>query len=178
MEDGHFNKCKTCTRKDTREREEILRNNPEWVEKEKKRGREKYHRLYSNNSDKNLDSEYNVIFMEKEEYIKFRISKTKKQDWKKICKDRNLTLTDLLTASVENRILDNERRQILAFIEKQDNVFIKIETNINQVAKIANGQKFISESELKNFTAKLSEITKLKKQQNQIFKKIYEMLAK
>ena len=116
--------------------------------------------------------------MEKEDYIKFRISKTKKQDWKKICKDRNLTLTDLLTASVENRILDNERRQILAFIEKQDNVFIKIETNINQVAKIANGQKFISESELKNFTAKLSEIAKLKKQQNQIFEKIYEMLAK
>ncbi len=116
--------------------------------------------------------------MEKEEYINFRISKTKKQDWKKICKDRNLTLTDLLTASVENRILDNERRQILAFIEKQDNVFIKIETNINQVAKIANGQKFISESELKNFTAKLSEIAKLKKQQNQIFEKIYEMLAK
>ena len=116
--------------------------------------------------------------MEKEEYIKFRISKTKKQDWKKICKDRNLTLTDLLTASVENRILDNERRQILAFIEKQDNVFIKIETNINQVAKIANGQKFISESELKNFTAKLSEIAQLKKEQNQIFEKIYEMLAK
>ncbi|RRQ46204.1 hypothetical protein [Chryseobacterium sp. SC28] len=116
--------------------------------------------------------------MEKEDYIKFRISKTKKQDWKKICKEKNLTLTDLLTASVENRILDNERRQILAFIEKQDNVFIKIETNINQVAKIVNGQKFMSESELKNFTAKLSEITKLKKHQNQIFKKIYEMFAK
>lgn len=116
--------------------------------------------------------------MEKEDYIKFRISKIKKQDWKKLCKERNLTLTDLLTASVENRILDNERRQILAFIEKQDNIFIKIETNINQVAKIVNGQKFISELELKNFTAKLSEITKLKKQQNQIFKKIYELLAK
>lgn len=115
---------------------------------------------------------------EKDDIIKIRISKIKKQDWKKLCKERNLTLTDLLTASVENRILDNERRQILAFIEKQDNVFIKIETNINQIAKIVNGQKFISESELKNFTAKLSEITKLKKQQNQIFKKIYEMLAK
>lgn len=115
---------------------------------------------------------------EKDDIIKIRISKTKKQDWKKLCKERNLTLTDLLTASVENRILENERKQILAFIEKQDNVFIKIETNINQVAKIVNGQKFISESELKNFTAKLSEITKLKKQQNQIFKKIYEMLAK
>lgn len=114
----------------------------------------------------------------KEDQILIRVQKSRKENWKKLCKEKNLTLTDLLTASVENRILDNERRQILAFIEKQDNVFIKIETNINQVAKIANGQKFISESELKNFTAKLSEITNLKKQQNQIFKKIYEMLAK
>ena len=114
----------------------------------------------------------------KKSQILIRVQKSQKEHWKNLCKGRNLTLTDLITASVENRILDNERRQILAFIEKQDNVFIKIETNINQVAKIANGQKFISESELKNFTAKLSEITKLKKQQNQIFKKIYEMLAK
>ena len=114
----------------------------------------------------------------KKSQILIRVQKSQKEHWKNLCKGRNLTLTDLITASVENRILDNERRQILAFIEKQDNVFIKIETNINQVAKIVNGQKFISESELKNFTAKLSEITKLKKQQNQIFKKIYEMLAK
>ena len=116
--------------------------------------------------------------MEKRDYIKIRISKTRKQHWKKICKEKNITLTNLIIASVENRILEDERRKILTFIEKQDNVFIKIETNINQVAKIANGQKFISESELKNFTAKLSEIAKLKKQQNQIFEKIYEMLAK
>ena len=114
----------------------------------------------------------------KEDQILIRVQKSRKENWKKLCKEKNLTLTDLLTASVENRILDNERRQILAFIEKQDNVFIKIETNINQVAKIVNGQKFISESELKNFTTKLSEIAKLKKQQNQIFTKIYEMLAK
>lgn len=114
----------------------------------------------------------------KEDQILIRVQKSRKENWKKLCKEKNLTLTDLLTASVENRILDNERRQILAFIEKQDNVFIKIETNINQVAKIVNGQKFISESELKNFTAKLSEIAQLKKEQNQIFEKIYEMLAK
>ena len=116
--------------------------------------------------------------MGKEELVIIRIQKSQKEYWKKICKERNITMTDLITASVEHRILDHERRQIIAFIEKQDNVFIKIETNINQVAKIVNGQKFISESELKNFTAKLSEIAKLKKQQNQIFEKIYEMLAK
>ena len=114
----------------------------------------------------------------KKSQILIRVQKYQKEHWKNLCKGRNLTLTDLITASVENRILDNERRQIVAFIEKQDNVFIKIETNINQVARIVNGQKFISEVELKNFTAKLSEIAQLKKEQNQIFEKIYEMLAK
>ena len=114
----------------------------------------------------------------KKSQILIRVQKSQKEHWKNLCKGRNLTLTDLITASVENRILDNERRQIVAFIEKQDNVFIKIETNINQVARIVNGQKFISEVELKDFTAKLSEIAQLKKEQNQIFEKIYEMLAK
>jgi hypothetical protein len=47
MADGHLNKCKDCTRKDVDEREKRLRQNPEWIEKEKIRAREKYHRLYS-----------------------------------------------------------------------------------------------------------------------------------
>ena len=116
--------------------------------------------------------------MGKEELVTIRIQKSQKESWKKICKEKNITMTNLITASVENKILDSERRQIIEFIEKQDNVFIKIETNINQVAKIANGQKFIRESELKNFTNKISELMELKKRQNQIFEKIFEMLAK
>lgn len=45
MADGHLNKCKICNRKDVKEREEILRLDPEWLEKEHARHREKYHRL-------------------------------------------------------------------------------------------------------------------------------------
>ncbi|MDN3607687.1 hypothetical protein [Kaistella yonginensis] len=122
---------------------------------------------------KNLDK-----IKEKAEAIKFRISKEKKSNWKKICVEKQTTLTSLIIDSVENRILDQERKEILAFIEKQDNLFVKIETNINQVARIANGQKFISEIELGKFSEKLAEIVQLKKEQNKIFGKIYSMLAK
>lgn len=45
MEDGHLNKCKSCCKLQAKEREAILRLNPEWVEKERKRGRDKSIRL-------------------------------------------------------------------------------------------------------------------------------------
>ena len=115
---------------------------------------------------------------EKTEVIKFRITREKKANWKKICNEKQITLTSLIIDSVENRTLDNERQEILTFIEKQDNLFVKIETNINQVARIANGQKSISTNELIKFSEKVSEIVRLKKDQNKIFSKIYSMLAK
>lgn len=45
MGDGHLNKCKDCTKRDTKNRLEILSKDPDFLEKEKKRSREKYHRL-------------------------------------------------------------------------------------------------------------------------------------
>jgi hypothetical protein len=45
MSDGHLNKCKDCTKKDTKERTDQLASDPEWVESEKKRHRDKYYRL-------------------------------------------------------------------------------------------------------------------------------------
>ena len=110
--------------------------------------------------------------------IKFRVNQARKNHWKSICTEREISLTSLIISSVENRIQDNERRKILQFIEKQDNVFVKIETNINQLAKIANVQKHLTSSELETFSNKLTIIIELKKKQNEIFKQIYSMLGK
>ena len=45
MKDGHLNKCKDCTKLQSKSRYEILRLNPEFVESERIRAIEKYHRL-------------------------------------------------------------------------------------------------------------------------------------
>jgi hypothetical protein len=55
--DGHHSKCKSCSKKISKERQSILRKNPIWLEKEKERSREKYHRLgYKNRRKSNLES--------------------------------------------------------------------------------------------------------------------------
>jgi hypothetical protein len=113
----------------------------------------------------------------KEERIFIRIQKYRKENWKKLCSKKGISLSSLIIDSVENRIFDDERRKILVFIEKQDNIFAKIENNINQVAKIVNTQKFIDSEILKTFNEKLEIVIKLKENQNEIFTKIYSLIA-
>jgi hypothetical protein len=45
MLDGHLNKCKDCAKLDVKNRYNVLSEDPEYVAKERKRGRDKYYRL-------------------------------------------------------------------------------------------------------------------------------------
>jgi hypothetical protein len=106
-----------------------------------------------------------------------RISESQKERWKKVCAERKITLTDLVITAVEGKMSAQERREVLQFIEKQDNIFAKIENNINQFANIANAKKDINSFEMKSFTEQLVKIQELKAVQNQIFKDIYKLIA-
>jgi hypothetical protein len=61
MKDGHLNKCILCTKKDTETRLLNCYKDINFVEKEKKRHRDKYHRLYKGVVSKNKP-EHNRVY--------------------------------------------------------------------------------------------------------------------
>lgn len=109
--------------------------------------------------------------------IYFRIETEKKNRWVENCRKRNTSLTDYIIGSVDGRFVKSERIQILAFLEKQDNFFVKVQTNINQFAKIANTEKTVSKELLTAFRGELDEVIRLKMEQNKMFSQIYRLLA-
>ena len=67
MHDGHLNKCKDCAKKDVKDRYDKKILDPLFIEKERKRGRQKYHRLYEGTGKANPESNkrYNNKYPEK-----------------------------------------------------------------------------------------------------------------
>ena len=115
--------------------------------------------------------------LNKSKYLILRISESQKERWKRLSAERKTTLTDLIISAVEGNMNAQERREVLKFIEKQDNIFAKIENNINQFAYVANAKKEVHRAEFIAFTQRLDEIVKLKAEQNQIFRQIYKLIA-
>ncbi len=110
-------------------------------------------------------------------FLIIRISEHRKKKWKQFSKERGISLTDLIVNAVEKKMLVSERREVLKFIESQDNIFAKIENNINQFARVANSKKMVHPYQMEAFLEKLEAIQKLKTEQNLIFKNIYKLIA-
>lgn len=110
--------------------------------------------------------------------ITLRLSQELKDKWNWQCGQSNIYLSDFIVNAVEGKMLENDRKEIMSFIEKQGNIFAKIENNINQIAKYINTEKRVPEDLLKEYNKKLQELNSLKTEQNRIIKKIYTELAK
>jgi hypothetical protein len=83
MRDGHLNKCKECTILDSKNRDNYLKEiDPNYITKERKRGREKYYRLYGYEK---LDGEYRKEMNKRynEKYPEKRIAKNRTTHIKK-----------------------------------------------------------------------------------------------
>jgi predicted signal transduction protein with EAL and GGDEF domain len=110
--------------------------------------------------------------------LNLRLSDAIKDKWKKISDEKGLHLTDMIIASVENKLLDSDRKEIMSFIETQGNIYAKIENNINQVAKYVNTQKNISDSLLADYNSMLLQLNSKRIEQNELLRKIYRLLGK
>jgi len=79
MKDGHLNKCKECNKKDVKGNYLQKKNDPGYIEKERKRGRVKYHNLYSDlPKSKNLYALKNYRIKYPEKYNALKLCNTLK----------------------------------------------------------------------------------------------------
>lgn len=86
MGDGRLNKCKTCCKKQAKERHYKLFQDPEWREKEKERSKERYYRLNYKEKQKKTNKKY--PWKQKNRYKNLR----KWYESKHGCLDKNIEL--------------------------------------------------------------------------------------
>ena len=91
MGDGYLNKCKDCTKKDTKARTEEKSKSPEWIEKERQRNREKYHRLeYRDKHKPSYEDKKKAMDRYKAKFPEKIIARNRVSSIKKINKDNHL----------------------------------------------------------------------------------------
>jgi len=88
MGDGFLGKCKDCTKKDVAEHIEKCKQDIKWVEKERARSREKYHRL--GNKKPTYENKKAAINQYKQNYPEKYAAKHKSQRIPKVDKKNHL----------------------------------------------------------------------------------------
>jgi hypothetical protein len=100
MKDGTVNKCKDCNKNDVKGNYLEHIKDPNYIEKERKRGREKHHRLYNESNKFTIDENFRIVKTDKEilkqrrliarqnHFLKFpeKFASTKYNTWRLVTK--------------------------------------------------------------------------------------------
>ena len=116
MADGHLNKCKVCTKKDSKTYTEIRVSTPEGLEKERERHREKYKRLGYREKQK--------VWNEKRPHTKSSVYKNLNRN-NKIPKGFEIHHWNYLDAFLEDFFIipKNQHKQAHRFLTKLNQIF-------------------------------------------------------
>lgn len=104
MTDGFLNKCKSCCRSESKSREDNLRKNLDWVESEKERGREKYHRLYKGKYKQSTERKKEIIDRYKAKFPEKTLCRNKISNIKAKTKGNHLHHWSYKTENAKNVI--------------------------------------------------------------------------
>ena len=145
MGDGHLNKCKSCTKSDAIKNHEKKSLSPEWVEKERARSREKYHRLNYKESQKewNKKRPWSSSGVYKNLSHKFKTDKgTELHHWS--YKDSNLE--DVFVMETKQHRMSHKYLNIdienMCFRDLENNLLITKDSHFKYLQSL--GIKFIS----------------------------------
>ena len=95
-----------------------------------------------------------------------------------MCSELGCTYTEFILSKINNEIDFGTKKTILDFIRKEDYFYSKVDNNINQIAKIVNAEKTISDNLLYTYTDVLKELYNLSKLKTDTILNIYKVLEK
>lgn len=116
--------------------------------------------------------------MEQTARIDIRLSQEEKELLTKKCSELGCTYTEFFISKIKDEIDYSTKKNIFDFIRNDDYFYSKVDNNINQIAKIVNAEKQITNNLLHQHNQLLSELYYLSKTKSDIIFKIYNLLKK
>jgi antitoxin component of RelBE/YafQ-DinJ toxin-antitoxin module len=114
----------------------------------------------------------------KNKFIQIRVSEEEKDKFNQKCKELGCTYTQYFFSLMEDKIDFATKKRTFEFLRNSENYYAKVESNINQVARIVNTEKQISNHTLEEFNFLLRELVSIKNDQLDKTKKIYLEVTK
>ena len=114
--------------------------------------------------------------MESKKRMHFLVNAEMKKNWIMKAKEQDLSLTDFIINKVEDNLTRNQALFLSQKVDEIAKLNKKVDTNINQVTKIINAEKRITEKNIVLFNQYFSEYIEKINEQNKEIKKFHKLI--